>query len=213
MGKEVFKLARGIALTGSVGVGKSTVTESLRARGWKVLESDRLARELVRPGEPANREIREAFGDQVFGPGAELDRAKLSQIVFDDEAERRRLEGILHPKIRARWLAEAEQAQQQGSWVVVDVPLLYETGADRHFRRVVTVACSQKAQRLRLRERGWSATQIEKRLKAQLPQQEKIDRADHVIWNEFSKENMEEQIQRVLEALQEEQTYVSQKKR
>src|SRR5262245_36796335 len=103
MGNEVFKLSRGFALTGSVGVGKSTVTECLRERGWTVLESDRLARDLVRRGEPANQEIREAFGEEVFGPDGELDRAKLSQIVFRDEKARRRLEAILHPKIRAHW--------------------------------------------------------------------------------------------------------------
>ncbi len=209
MDNEVFKLTRGIALTGSIGVGKSTVTESLRRRGWLVLESDQLARELVRPGETANREIREAFGDGVFSPGDELDRAKLSQIVFRNVEKRRRLEAILHPKIRARWLDEAKRAESQGVWVAVEVPLLYEAGADRHFHHVVVVACSQKMQRSRLRERAWTDEQAESRLKAQLPQQEKIDRAGHVIWNEFSKKNMEEQLQRVLDILKQEQTYAS----
>ena len=213
MGKEVFKLAHGIALTGSMGVGKSTLTECLGKRGWTVLQSDRLARELVQPGETANREIRDAFGDEVFGPRDELDRAKLSEIVFRNVAKRRRLEAILHPKIRARWLDEAERAEQAGAWVAVDVPLLYEAGADKHFHHVVVVACSEKTQRVRLRERGWTAKQVENRLKAQMPQQEKIDRAGRMIWNEFSKENMEEQLQRVLDALQEEQTYASQKEK
>lgn len=213
MGKEVFILTHGIALTGSIGVGKTTVAESLRGRGWTVLESDVLARQMVRPGEPAHREIREAFGESVMGPGGELDRSKLAQIVFQDERQRRRLEGILHPKIRALWLTEAERAEGAGHWVAVDVPLLYETQADRHFQNVVTVACSDPTQAARLAQRGWTCEQTESRLRAQLSQQEKMDRADHVIWNEFSKSNMEEQLQRVVKALQEEPTYASQKEK
>lgn len=209
MGKEVFKLVRGIALTGSIGVGKSTVTECLRKRGWMVLESDRLARELVMPGKAANQDIREAFGDEVFGPGEELDRARLAEIVFRDPEKRRRLEEILHPKIRAQWLEEAEKAEKEGNWVAVDVPLLYETGADKHFKTVVVVACLEKTQQSRLRKRGWSNKQAQERLKAQIPQQEKIDRADRVIWNEFSTKNMEEQLQRVMDAVQKEKIYAS----
>ena len=202
MGKEVFRLAKGIALTGSIGAGKSTAAECLRKRGWTILESDSMARELVRPGEPANREIREEFGGGVFGPGDELDRARLAEIVFKDEKKRRRLEGILHPRIRACWLAEAARAEAAGKWVAVDVPLLYESGAEKHFQHVVVMACSDRMQRSRLRERGWSKPEAERRLKAQLPQQEKMDRADHVIWNEFTKKNLEEQLQRILNTLE-----------
>jgi dephospho-CoA kinase len=201
MVKEVFKLAQGFALTGSIGAGKSTVVESLRARGWTALESDRLAHELVRPGEPAHREIRDAFGEEVMGPEGELDRAKLADVVFQDEEKRRVLEGILHPRIRARWLEEAEKAESQGKRVVVEVPLLFETGAEKHFERVVVVACSEKTQRSRLRARGWNDGEIDRRLGAQLPQQEKIDRADHMIWNEFLIKDMEEQLRNILDRL------------
>lgn len=201
MVKEVFKLARGFALTGSIGAGKSTVAESLRARGWTVLESDRLARELVRPGEPAHAEVREAFGDEVFGPDGELDRSLLADLIFGDEQKRRRLEGILHPRIRARWLEEAQKAEARGESVVVDVPLLYETGAEKHFQRVVVVACSAQEQRSRLSKRGLSDAEIRGRVGAQLPQQEKIDRADYVIWSEFLKKDMEEQLEKILSDL------------
>jgi dephospho-CoA kinase len=212
MSNEVFKLTRGFALTGSIGVGKSTVTDCLRRRGWTVLESDRLAREMVRPGEPCHGEIREAFGDEVFGPDDELDRGKLSEIIFGDPEKRRKLEAILHPRIRERWLAEAEQAEQQGAWVAVDVPLLYETGGEQHFHHVMVIACSAKTQRARLIKRGWRSKEIEKRIEAQMPQQEKMDRADSVIWNEFSKEEMEQQLQRILDTLQERPTYAEKEK-
>jgi dephospho-CoA kinase len=122
-------------------------------------------------------------------------------VVFKNPEKRKLLEDILHPRIRSKWLAEAEKLEKEGHRIAVDVPLLYEVKLEKHFRHIVVVACSPEHQRERLRKRGWSDEQIRNRLSAQLTQQEKIDRADHVIWNDSTVEDAEQQLQRVLESL------------
>jgi dephospho-CoA kinase len=96
-------------LTGGVGMGKSAIASYLVELGWKVLDTDQLARDLVKPGERALEEIRAVFGAEVLKPDGSLDRVRLAQRVFKDTPARAQLEGILHPKIREKWLAETDQ--------------------------------------------------------------------------------------------------------
>ena len=134
---------------------------------------------------PALAEIRRSFGPEVLTKSGALDRAALRNRVFADPPARRRLEAILHPRIRARWQAMVEARAANQSWLCVDIPLLYETGVEAHFDRVIVVACSSATQRRRLLEsRGLSESMAEAILAAQLDIRVKINKADHLIWND-----------------------------
>ncbi|HIM23218.1 MAG TPA: dephospho-CoA kinase [Verrucomicrobia bacterium] len=174
-----------LGLTGGIGMGKSTAAELLAKRGAKVSDSDQLARELVEPGQPALAEIAGAFEDDVLRENGSLDRAKMAALVFNDSTAREKLEGILHPRIREAWQARLDGWAAAGEQLAVAViPLLFETGAEANFDRIVCVACSPEAQRERLRERGWSDDQISSRLEAQMAVDEKMKRSDHVVWTD-----------------------------
>jgi len=172
-------------LTGGVGMGKSTAARFLRERGAQVLDTDEIARQIVQSGQPALDEIQAAFGKKVIGPTGELKRDDLAQIVFADAAARRKLETILHPLIRKKWLAQVETWRGENHpFAVVVIPLLFETRAESHFDKIICAACTPAAQRERLVARGWTPEQIKQRIAAQLPVGDKIARADFVIWTE-----------------------------
>ncbi len=173
------------SLTGGMGMGKSAVAELLRRRGIPVADADEFAHRLVEPGEPALEEIAGVFGRRVISPEGRLRRQVLADIVFSDSEARSRLEQILHPRIRRMWREQIAVWQRAScERAVVVVPLLYEICAEADFDAVICVACTAETQYARLRARGWTDTQIEQRLQAQLPIEEKMTRADYVIWTE-----------------------------
>jgi dephospho-CoA kinase len=172
-------------LTGGVGMGKSTSGRLLAERGVAVMDTDVIARQLVEPGQPALTEIKDALGPGMLDAGGHLRRDELARLVFRDEAARRRLEGILHPRIRAIWQKQLEQWRAGGcNQAVVIIPLLYETDAAAHFDTIICVACTAATQHDRLLTRGWSDEQINQRLKAQWPPEKKLALADRVVWTE-----------------------------
>ncbi|MFM2083051.1 MAG: dephospho-CoA kinase, partial [Verrucomicrobiota bacterium] len=167
-----------IGLTGGIGMGKSAAAEILRARGVAVVDTDELARELTAPGQSALAEIQKEFGAQILVADGKLNRAALASFVFADETARKKLEAILHPRIRERWLAQvAVWRAEQKSIAVVVIPLLFETSAETQFDRIVCVACSPATQSARLAARGWAPAQIAARNAAQWPVQRKMDAA------------------------------------
>jgi len=174
-----------IGLTGGIGMGKSTAAAHFERMGLAVVDTDQLAREVVEPGQPALAEIRQTFGNGVIDADGTLRREELARVVFEDDAKRRQLEAILHPRIRQRWLARAQawRAEKRSMGVVV-IPLLFETSAATEFDCILCVACSAASQRQRLQARGWTTEQIEQRVAAQWPVQKKMDLAHHVIWTE-----------------------------
>lgn len=172
-------------LTGGIGMGKSTAARLLEEGGVPVVDTDALAREIVEPGQPALAEIVRAFGSEMLDGQGRLRREALAQVVFADEARRRELEAITHPRIREAWQARAAAWKAEGRPCgVVVIPLLYETAAAPQFDRVVCVACSARSQRERLQARGWAPDQIAGRLAAQWPVQKKMDLAHYVVWTE-----------------------------
>ncbi len=186
-------------LTGGIGMGKSTAAQLLRARGVSVVDTDDLARELVLPGQPALEEVRATFGDQMVGPDGQLLREELARLVFADANARRRLEAILHPRIRERWRAQVEFWREEGrSVAVVVIPLLFETGAETELDAVICVACTPGTQAERLRARGWTEEEIKQRLAAQMSTDEKLARATYAIWTEGSLEVHAQQLERIL---------------
>ncbi len=186
-------------LTGGVGMGKSTAAAFLQKRGARIVDTDQVARELVQLGQPALAEIQAAFGPKIIAPDGQLRRDELARIVFEDAAARKKLEDILHPRIRERWLAQIQKWRgENGPLGVVVIPLLFETHAESHFDKVICVACSENSRRERLKARGWTPGQIEGRIAAQMPITEKIARANFVIWSEGGIENHSRQVDCIL---------------
>jgi len=187
-----------LGLTGGVGMGKSTVAGFFRVRGAQVVDADELARQLVQPGQSALAEIQAEFGTKVIAPDGRLRREELARIVFADAAAREKLEAILHPRIRELWLARIENWRKENrALAVVVIPLLFETRDKSHFDKIICVACSAPAQRERLLARGWTPEQIRQRIAAQWPVEQKIFRADFVVWTDGALDGQVRQLERI----------------
>ena len=157
-------------------------------------DSDRLVHDLLATDDGIGDKILAAFGDGVCDETGRPDRAKLREQVFTDESSRHQLENIVHPAIRTRWVAGAERAKAANTWLLVDIPLLYETGAAAQFDRVVVVACDRATQLARITgQRGLAPAIATRILSSQLDLGEKIQKADHVIWNDSTVPNLDGQ--------------------
>ena len=179
-------------------MGKTTVSALLKEMGIECVDSDDLARSVVEPGQPALERIRNEFGDEYIGPQGDLDRSKMASLIFENEKQRVKLEGILHPMIRNLWQEEVKQwrSDKKEKGVVV-IPLLFEVSLEVEFDRIICVASTGKTQIERLKMRGWEAEQISPRISSQMSITEKMERSDCVIWNEGSIDNLKRQLHRV----------------
>jgi dephospho-CoA kinase len=172
-----------VGLTGGAGSGKSTVTAELAALGVPVIDADRVAREVVEPGQPALGEIVAAFGNTVVGPDGRLDRRALRRQVFADDAARRRLEAILHPRIYAAMQAQVQRLD--APYCVLAVPLLVESGGLDHVDRVLVVDAPPALQVRRLCARdGIDETGARRMLQAQATREVRLAAAQDVIRND-----------------------------
>lgn len=190
---------RVLGLTGGVGMGKSTAARQLKKVGLPVVDSDDLAREAVQPGTEGLAEIAGEFGGGFLKADGSLDRDKMASTVFQDEAARKRLEVIIHPRVRTVWEKQIDQWREQKRPVgVVVIPLLFEVDLQDSFDAVLCVACTANTQRARLRERNWDDAQITARIAAQMNIAQKMDLADHVLWNEGAPELLMDQMKEVL---------------
>ncbi|MEQ1801152.1 MAG: dephospho-CoA kinase [Gammaproteobacteria bacterium] len=171
-----------IGLTGGIASGKSTVAEMFAALGVPVIDTDVIARDVVAPGTPGLASVVTTFGPGVLGTDGALDRRRLRSLVFDDPGQRQRLEAILHPRILERM--EALSAASGGPYQVLVIPLLFESGLETRVDRVLLIDCSESVQRERLMVRdGESAAGADRILSAQLDRQTRLDRADDVLVN------------------------------
>ena len=190
---------RVLGLTGGVGMGKSTAARQLKKVGLPVVDSDDLAREAVQPGTEGLAEIADEFGEEFLKADGSLDRDKMASTVFQDEAARKRLEAIIHPRVRTVWEKQIDQWREQKRPVgVVVIPLLFEVDLQDSFDAVLCVACTANTQRARLRERNWDDAQITARIAAQMDIAQKMDLADHVLWNEGAPELLMDQMKEIL---------------
>ena len=190
-----------VGLTGGVASGKSTVSAMLAERGAVVIDADLLAREVVAPGTDGLAEVVAAFGEQVLGPDGALDRPALGAVVFADEASRRTLEAIIHPRVRAR-AAEIEAAAPAGAVVVHDIPLLTETGQAGSFDAVVVVDVPVETQVARMVAlRGMSEEDARARVAAQASREERLAVATHVVDNTGSLDELRARVDEVHDAL------------
>ena len=186
-----------VGLTGGIASGKSTVAAMFRELGAHLIDADLLARRAVEPGSPALEEIKREFGPRAVGPDGGLDRAFLRQRIFSDEAARARLNSIVHPRVNELMQAEktALGREDPQGVLLVDVPLLYETGGQDRFAAVVVVYVPREVQIARLMERDRADRgQAEQALAAQMPLEQKRSRAKFVVDNSGSMEETRKQV-------------------
>jgi dephospho-CoA kinase len=189
-----------IGITGGISTGKSTFSDCLReiVPSAKYFNADQAAHSLVELPE-VKQQILGEFGNEVFSSIGDLNRARLRAIVFVDATKRRALEQILHPRIRRQWMAEAKKHHNSAEFFFADIPLLYETGGEKWCERVVVVACSRKVQLDRLSKRTpLKSLEVEQILNAQMALDEKIRRADHVVWNNGDRRTLMEQARKLV---------------
>src|SRR5437660_575295 len=175
-----------IGITGGISTGKSTFCDCLREilPAARFFNADQAAHELVELDPDVQKELVAEFGQEIFSRGGRLKRERLRAIIFRNAAKKSAVEQILHPRIRRQWSAEAETHRQSPDFFFADIPLLYETGGETLCDRVVVVACSPSIQLARLLLRkGITRGAAEEMIKSQMPLEEKITRANHVVWN------------------------------
>lgn len=194
-----------VGLTGGIGSGKSTVAARLAARGAHVIDADAVAREVVAPGEPALGAIAERFGHDLVGPDGALDRAGLAAIVFADDDALAALNAITHPAIARRIevrLAELETSLPGDAVVVVDHPLLVETGQAHRFDALVVVLAPVDLRVARLEtRRGIDPDDARARIAAQASDAERRAVADHVVDNDADLDALGERVDDLWERL------------
>ena len=184
-----------IGLTGGIGSGKSTVSRLLADHGAVIVDADLIAREVVERGTPGLAAIVEAFGPGVVAADGSLERPALAGIVFGDPEARRRLDGIVHPLVRAR-AAEVEAAAPPGAVVVHDVPLLVETGQASSYDLVLVVEADPDTRVARLVQRGLTAEDARARMAAQATDEQRRAVADVVLDNSGTPEQLAVQVAR-----------------
>ncbi|MDP2239522.1 MAG: dephospho-CoA kinase [Burkholderiales bacterium] len=173
-----------IGLTGGIGSGKSSAAEIFRELGAAVVDTDAIAHELTRPGGAALSEIRSQFGADFIAADGGLDRPRMRRLVFNDPASKKKLEAILHPRIRAESAARLAAASEP--YAIIAVPLLLETGAYAELTdRVLVVDCAEELQVARtMRRSAITADEVRAIMAAQLPRSERLARADDVFHND-----------------------------
>lgn len=194
-----------LALTGGVATGKSHVASRMREAGVPVVDADVISREVVTPGTPGLAAIVARFGASILTPEGALDRVGLGEIVFRDPAARRDLEAIVHPAV---WKAIDEffhRLPNDTPFAVADIPLLFETGRDLRFDRVIVVACSRDQQLERVMARnGLMREEAERRVASQWPIEDKVKKADFVIRTDGTHAETDAQVAALLARLYDE---------
>ncbi len=182
-----------VALTGGIGCGKSTVCDLFVAQGVPIIDTDIISRQLVEPGQSALQQIISYFGKDIVDKQGHLNRAQLADIVFNNEQDRKALEGILHPLIRQQ--VQSQIQQLTSPYCIVAVPLLFETGQQNEYMQTLVVDCSRKQQleRANLRDQR-SMKQIESIINSQVDRQLRLERADHIIDNSKDMAQLEKQV-------------------
>jgi dephospho-CoA kinase len=188
-----------VGLTGNIASGKSTVAGYLAELGCRVLDLDAIGHQCLLSGEPTQREVVGVFGEAILLADGSVDRRTLGGLVFGDAKARRRLEAILHPAIREREQQRVDEiAASSGSGIVVsEAALLYETGADERYDRMVVVTAPDDVRQRRLEERGLGRMEAEQRMASQMDQYRKAELADYVLDNGGVVEELQEVTRRL----------------
>lgn len=195
-----------IAITGSAGSGKSLVCQRLGQKGVVTLDCDHIARTVVEPNMPGFAKIVELCGKKVIQKNGTLDRARLRTIIVNDVKMRRKIENILHPQILGEMVSQMNTAESEGNkTVAVEVPLLFETGMDKQFDITIVVTAQNHDLVKRISDRdNVNKTDAGKMLDLQMPQAEKIKRADYCIDNNGSLPELFDSVDNLLNKIQKE---------
>jgi dephospho-CoA kinase len=186
-------------LTGGIASGKSTVTKLFRRDGVPMVDADEVARSIVAPGMPTLRMLVSAFGDQILLPDGSLDRPKLGSMVFLDPQKRSTLDNIVQGILADEIKSQLRKLSESNPLVGLDAALIIEQRHQDEYRPLVVVAVSAEIQLKRIQERdGFTEEEGRARLAAQLPMEEKVKFADHVIWNNGTQDEL---LQRALGVL------------
>jgi dephospho-CoA kinase len=188
-----------LGITGGFGCGKSTVARLFESQGFQRLDSDQLIRERVLTAPEVIAAVRERYGAEVLDTDGGVDRSRLADRIFPNDAERIWLEELTHPMLFALW-REAMAANRTGPWVV-EVPLLFEKSLEKWFDFIVCVACSPEQQLARLESRGLTSTFAGQRISKQLPLERKIELSDFVLWNDGSAAFLRDQVDQLVQSL------------
>jgi len=195
-----------VGLTGGIGSGKTVVASMFEDEGAHVIDFDYLARLIVEPDKPAWRDIVDYFGPGILSPDRTLNRPALAEIIFSDDKSRKALEGFTHPRIfeRRDALLKAIREKDPCSIVIIDFPLLFESGLRKDLDKVILVYVPRDVQLERATKRdGLSPEEVEKRLHAQVPIGEKRSLSDFVIDNSGSLKHTRDQVRKVMRELSE----------
>jgi dephospho-CoA kinase len=194
-----------IAITGGIGSGKTLVSRLFESWGASIVDADLLARKVVEPGSPALAEIAAAFpSEPLILLDGSLNRSKLASIIFSDPEKRKKVEAFLHPRIRSLWLSQLRELSSKGVPIVCYVvPLFFEsTALMPEIQKVVLVSAPEEVRLSRIMQRdGFSRDIAELRLRAQMPDSQKIPRSDFVIINDSTVESATAQAKRVFNQL------------
>jgi dephospho-CoA kinase len=193
-----------IGLTGGIAAGKSLVSGYLCELGALVIDADKLAREVVEPKSPVLEEIREVFGDGVLNEDGTLDRKKLGDIVFKSDTERKRLNDLIHPRVFEKVKKLIDENKDTKTWpvIIIDAPLLIEVGMIEITDEVWVVSLDEETQLKRLMKRDdLTREEAQRRLKTQMPLNEKLKFADRVIDNNGNREDTIRSVQTLWEEL------------
>ncbi|TQL69148.1 dephospho-CoA kinase [Nocardioides albertanoniae] len=190
-----------VGLTGGIASGKSTVAETLVGLGAVIIDSDKIAREVVAAGTPGLAAVVEEFGDSVLTAEGELDRGKVGEIVFADEGARERLNQIVHPLVGARSAELEEAGRASGALVINDIPLLVEVGYAPFFDKVIVVDVPVETQVERAIGRGMSESEVRARIKAQASREERLAAATYVIDNTGTVDELRRRVKEIYDEL------------
>ncbi|QXD22372.1 dephospho-CoA kinase [Opitutia bacterium ISCC 51] len=188
-----------VGLTGSFGSGKSSVLECFRELGASVVDSDVAVAEAYSKNELFRSELRNRFGNEIFDSEGKVDRKALGKRVFNNAEELQWLESALHPLVR-KHRSQQMVEKPEALWIA-EIPLLFEKNLEKEVERSISVVSSYSLRVSRLKNRGFSPEEVEARRQKQLPQTQKISRADFVILNDGSIEFLKRQVKRLFEQL------------
>jgi len=187
-----------IGLTGGIGCGKSSVLKIFRQLGIQTISADEIVQHLLKDTDVRQR-IRQIFGDQVFTPTGEVDKAKLATRIFSNKSDRKALEAILHPMVFETIIQKHRQMPDK--ILIAEVPLLFETGSQDLFDKIIVVKAPLYAIKARLKKRGMTEQDIEARLKSQMDLKRKLAKADYVIDNSQDLGETGKQVKNILASI------------
>ncbi|USD78113.1 dephospho-CoA kinase [Bacillus safensis] len=189
-----------IGLTGGIASGKSTVSQMIKEQGIRVVDADIIAKEAVAKGTPALQQIVQTFGEDVLLPNGELNRQQLGAVIFSDEEKRKQLNAIVHPEVRKEMLKQRDEGvSQKETFVVLDIPLLFESQLESLVDRIIVVYTTPELQLSRLMNRNdLSEEEALNRIHSQQSLEEKCKKADRVIENTQDLAFIRKQLQNIL---------------